>query len=78
MEIRRIIQRKIERREQGLGLQANVNAVLAANVGERARATHLTSMQSVSSRSGGAGPQGEATPRRDTRERPGEHPTPET
>jgi hypothetical protein len=78
VEIRRIIQRKIDRREQGLDLQANVNTVVAANVGEGTRSAYLTSMQSVFSRSGGAGPNGEATPRRDTRERPGEHPTRET
>ena len=48
MVIRKIIQGTIERRERGLDLQANVNAVIATNVGEDGW-THVASHQSVSS-----------------------------
>ena len=55
MEIRKIIQRKIERREGGLDLQAHVNAVVAANAGEGQ--TYVSSQQSVSSCAGRRGNQ---------------------
>jgi hypothetical protein len=65
MEIRKIIQRKIERHQRGLDLQADVNAVVAANVGEGGQTTRVSSHQTASSQSGAAGREGEEpTPRR--------------
>jgi hypothetical protein len=66
MEIRKIIQRKIERRERGLDLDASVNAVIAANVGERGQSTHVSAHDSVSARSASAGRAREANPKEET------------
>ena len=64
MEIRKIIQRKIERHQRGLDLQADVNAVVAANVGEEGQSTHVASTRSATASSGSPGRAGKATPRR--------------
>ena len=62
MEIRKIIQRGVERREGGLDLQVYVSAVVAAHVGEDGQRTYVSSQQSVSS-CGGSPRREEAYPK---------------
>ena len=52
MGIRKIIQRRVERRESGLDLQAHVHAVIAGSSGAGAAWTHVSSHQSASTTSG--------------------------
>jgi hypothetical protein len=48
MQIRKLIERRIRRAGGGVQVDSDVNAVVAANVGERGAVTHASSEQSVS------------------------------
>jgi hypothetical protein len=43
MQVRKIIQRRLRGRGGGVDLAADLNAAIAANVGERGQTTHATS-----------------------------------
>jgi hypothetical protein len=45
MNIRKVIQKRIRRASGGVKVDSDVNAVVAANVGERGAATHVSSTQ---------------------------------
>jgi hypothetical protein len=47
VQIRKLIERRIRRAGDGVEVDADVNAVVAANVGERGAVTHASSEQSV-------------------------------
>jgi hypothetical protein len=47
MNLRKIISKRIRRDEHGVQVAGDVNAVVAANVGERGSATHVSSKQST-------------------------------
>jgi hypothetical protein len=51
MNLREVIQRRIRRRAPGVDVEGDVNAVVAANVGERGRSTAASSRQTVVHRS---------------------------
>src|ERR671937_84797 len=51
MNIRRIIERRIRHREEGIDVAADVNAVIAANVGEPGSVTSASNRQRVVHRS---------------------------
>ena len=48
MQIRKLIERRIRRAGGGVQVDSDVNAVVAANVGERGAVTHASSEQAVS------------------------------
>lgn len=48
MQIRKLIERRIRRSGRGVDFDADVNAVVAANVGERGAVTHASSKQTAS------------------------------
>ncbi len=54
MNVRHLIQRRIRRKTGGVDVQGDVNAVIAANVGERGSLTSVSSKQHVVQRSGRA------------------------
>jgi hypothetical protein len=54
VEIRKVIQRRIRRRAEGIDVAADVNAAIAANVGERRASTSVSSRQHATSTSAGA------------------------
>ena len=54
MNLRHLIQRRIRRRVDGVDVQGDVNAVIAANLGERGSSTSVSSKQHVVHRSGRA------------------------
>jgi hypothetical protein len=58
MRIKKLIQRRIRRHGNGVDLAGDVNAAIAANVGERGAHTHVSSSQRVVQRSSNKG-QGE-------------------
>jgi hypothetical protein len=43
MQIRKVIQRRIRRSGQGVDFAGDLNAAISANVGERSKATHVSS-----------------------------------
>jgi hypothetical protein len=45
MQIRKVIERRIRRAGGGVNVDSDVNAVVAANVGERGAVTHVSSSQ---------------------------------
>ena len=45
MQIRKLIERRIRRSSGGSTVDSDVNAVIAANVGERGTVTHVSSTQ---------------------------------
>jgi hypothetical protein len=45
MNVRKLIQRRIRRSSGGVQVDSDVNAVVAANVGERGAVTHASSTQ---------------------------------
>jgi hypothetical protein len=45
MNIRKLIQERIRRSSGGVQVESDVNAVVAANVGERGAVTHVSSTQ---------------------------------
>jgi len=51
VDIRRVIQKRIRRRGAGHDVAADVNAVVAANVGGKSSRTHVSSKQRVVQRS---------------------------
>jgi hypothetical protein len=51
MNLRHIIQRRIRRKSGGVDVQGDVNAVVAANVGEQGGSTSVSSRQRVVHRS---------------------------
>jgi hypothetical protein len=51
MQIRKIIQRRIRKQGNGVDLVGDVNAAIAANVGERGAHTHTSSSQRIVQRS---------------------------
>ncbi|MDX6396666.1 MAG: hypothetical protein QOJ43_74 [Gaiellaceae bacterium] len=48
MQIRKLIERRIRQRGGGVDLDADVNATVAANVGERGAVTKVSSTQTAS------------------------------
>lgn len=52
MKIRKLIERRIRRAAPGITVESDVNAVVAANVGERNSVTRASSTQSATSRKG--------------------------
>jgi hypothetical protein len=52
MNLRHLIQRRIRRKTSNVDVQGDVNAVVAANVGERGGSTSVSSRQHVVHRSG--------------------------
>jgi hypothetical protein len=62
MQIRKIIQRRIRQRSEGVDLAGDVNAVVSANVGRGHSATHAASRQTaVSGKADEGGAAGERT-----------------
>ena len=53
MQIRKVIQRRIRRSGNGVDMSGDINAAIAANVGERSSTTHVSSRSSVSTQSPG-------------------------
>jgi hypothetical protein len=51
MQIRKLIQRRIRRSLGGVDFQGDVNAAVAANVGERSQTTRVSSHSSAVSKS---------------------------
>lgn len=51
MQIRKVIQRRIRHKAQGVDLIGDVNAAISANVGERASTSHVTGRSTVSAQS---------------------------
>jgi hypothetical protein len=49
MQIRKILQRRIRKSTGGVDLVGDVNAAIAANVGERSQTTHVSSRSTVAS-----------------------------
>jgi hypothetical protein len=49
MQLRKVIRRRIHRAFGGVDLQGDVNAVVAANVGERSQTTHVSSRSTAAS-----------------------------
>lgn len=47
VQIRKLIERRIRRSGRGVDVDADVNAVVAANVGERGAVTHASSKQTA-------------------------------
>lgn len=47
MNFRKVIERRIRHRTGGVDVAGDVNAVVAANVGERGQSTHVSSKQTV-------------------------------
>jgi hypothetical protein len=45
MQIRKLIERRIRRSGGGINVESDVNAVVAANVGEQGAVTHVSSTQ---------------------------------
>jgi hypothetical protein len=54
MSLRHLIRRRIRRKDGGVEVQGDVNAVVAANVGENGGSTSVSSKQRVVHRSGRA------------------------
>ena len=52
MKIRKLIERRIRRAAPGIAVESDVNAVVAANVGERNSVTEASSAQSAAARRG--------------------------
>ncbi len=52
MRVAKIIRRRIRKQTKGVDFVGDVNAAVAANVGERGGATHASSSQQVVQRSG--------------------------
>ena len=52
MRIRKLINRRIRKHTDGVDFVGDVNAAIAANVGERGSATHASSTQRIVQRSG--------------------------
>jgi hypothetical protein len=52
MRVAEIIRRRIRKHSDGVDFAGDVNAVIAANVGERGGATHVSSSQRIVQRSG--------------------------
>jgi hypothetical protein len=52
MKIRKLIERRIRRAAPGIAVESDVNAVVAANVGERNSVTKASSTQSTTARQG--------------------------
>ena len=48
MQIRKLIERRIRRAGGGIDVDSDVNAVVAANVGERSAVTHASSAKTSS------------------------------
>jgi hypothetical protein len=48
MQIRKLIERRIRQRTGGVDLDADVNATVAANIGERGTVTKVSSTQTAS------------------------------
>jgi hypothetical protein len=62
MQIRKIIQRRIRRRSEGVDLAGDVNAVISANVGRGRSATHAASRRTaVSGKADEGGASGQET-----------------
>jgi hypothetical protein len=51
MQIRKIIQRRIRRRADGVDLIGDVNAAISANVGESSSTSHVSSRSNASAQS---------------------------
>jgi hypothetical protein len=51
VNVKKVIHERIRRRVEGLDLDADVNAVVAANVGERGQTTSVSSTSSATARS---------------------------
>jgi hypothetical protein len=51
MNLREVIRRRIRHKAEGVDVQADINAVVAANVGERGASTATSSRQTVTHRS---------------------------
>jgi hypothetical protein len=49
MQVRKIIQRPLRGRGGGVDLAADLNAAIAANVGERGQTTHVSSRRTAAS-----------------------------
>ena len=47
MSIRKVIERRIRHRGNGVDIAGDVNAVVSANVGEPGKSTHVSSKQTV-------------------------------
>jgi hypothetical protein len=52
MRLAEVIRRRIRKRSDGVDLVGDVNAAVAANVGERGGTTHVSSSQRIVQRSG--------------------------
>jgi hypothetical protein len=53
VRLHRIIRKRFDRFREGVDVSADVNAVIAANVGEPGATTHVSSSSRVSSSAGG-------------------------
>jgi hypothetical protein len=62
VHIKKVIQERIRRRVEGLDLDADVNAVVAANVGESGQTTSVSSMSSA--KAGSRAREGQDPPRK--------------
>lgn len=51
MKVRRVIKRTIDHEEDGVNVKGGINAVIAANVGEKSTSTHVSSKQRIVQRS---------------------------
>jgi hypothetical protein len=49
MQVRKIIQRRLRGRRGGVDLAADLNAAIAANVGEHGQTTHVSSRSTAAS-----------------------------
>ena len=49
MQVRKIIQRRLRSRRGGVDVAADLNAAIAANVGERGQTTHVSSRSTAAS-----------------------------
>jgi hypothetical protein len=53
MRLTKLIQRRIRKRSRGIDFASDVNAAVAANVGERRSTTHVSSTQTTKATQGG-------------------------
>jgi hypothetical protein len=63
MRFRKVIQRRIRRKKGGVDFVGDINAAIAANVGERSQTTHVSSRTSADSTQEGRTEQGTDTER---------------
>jgi hypothetical protein len=52
MQLRKIIQRRLRHRSEGVDFVGDINAAISANVGERSSTSHVSSHSRVSAQTG--------------------------